>query len=105
MQPRTTGGARVDGAAVNQVLVPLDEPLGDRRIYTRLADELPDTGAFADDLADSIIALDVEAATSAVRASGYTVRVIESDEIESDFDATRMNLWVEDGIVTFAQLF
>ncbi|MFP5488625.1 MAG: hypothetical protein ACLGHQ_10005 [Acidimicrobiia bacterium] len=85
--------------------VPLDEPLGDRRIYTLLADDLPDVGAFADDLADSVIGLDVEAAASAVRASGSTVRVIESDEIDSDFDATRMNLWVADGIVTFAEPF
>lgn len=98
-------GGCADGAAVNQVLVPLDEPLGDRRIYTLLADELPDTGAFADDLADSVIGLDLEAATAAIRATGYTVRVVDSAELESDFDPTRMNLWVDDGIVTFAQPF
>jgi hypothetical protein len=63
-------GACVDGATINQVLVPLDEPLGDRRIYTLLADELPDIGAFADDLADSVIGLDVDAATEAIRATG-----------------------------------
>lgn len=98
-------GGCADGATVNQVLVPLDEPLGDRRIYTLLADELPDIGAFADDLADSVIGLDVDAATAAIRSTGSTVRVVNSDEIESDFDPTRMNLWVEDGIVTFAQPF
>ena len=98
-------GGCADGAAVNHVLVPLDEPLGDRRIYTLLGDELPDTGAFADDLADSVIGLDLEAATAAIRDTGYTVRVINSGEIESDFDPTRMNLWVDDGIVTFAQPF
>lgn len=98
-------GGCVDSAPVNQVLLPLDEPLGDRRIYTLLADELPDIGAFADGLADSVIGLDVDAATAAIRSTGYTVRVIDSAEIESDFDPTRMNLWVEDGIVTFAEPF
>lgn len=75
------------------------------RVYTLLADELPDVGAFADDLADSVIRLDVDAATAAIRATGNSVRIIDSDEIESDFVPTRMNLWVEDDIVTFAQPF
>lgn len=102
--PPNDGGCP-DGAIVNQVLVPLDEPLAARRIYTLLADELPDIGAVADDLADSVIGLDVDTATDTIRAAGNSVRIIDSDAIESDFAPTRINLWIEDGIVTFAQPF
>ena len=54
-------------------------------------------------VADSVIGLEVDAAIEAVRATGSSIRIIDADDVQSDFDPTRMNRWAECGTVTFAE--
>lgn len=99
----TTGAETCpDGAGINQIVIPLAEPLGERRVYTLTADESPDSGSFADDLADSIIGLDIDAAADAVLSVGAELRIIDTTAVESGFNPSRIYVWVVDGIVEFA---
>lgn len=94
----------LESGGTNQIVLPLSEPLDEQRVYTLAADESPDSGEFADDLADSVIGLDIDSASDTVLSTGAELRIIDDTAVESDYNPFRINVWVDDGIVEFADV-
>lgn len=91
------------GADINEIRIPLAEPIGDRRIYTSTIPDTAGSSERAELLADSIIGLATNEATDLIRQDGFEVRDnTNAAEVESDFNPDRINIYVVDGIVDFA---
>ena len=98
-------GSCASGADTNEIRIPLAEPIGERRVYTST---IPDTGGTSEGaelVADSIIGLPTSDAIDLIRRSGFEVRDnTDADEVESDFNPERIDIYIVDGVVDFADV-
>lgn len=86
-------------ADVAQVRIVLTEPIGDRHIYNHVGSEEIER------MADEIIGMDAAEAIEMIRDAGFDMRDNTGQEaVDSDFDANRINIETEDGVVEFARV-
>lgn len=98
-------GACVGSGEVNRVTIPLAEPIGDRRIYTSTIPDTQGGSERAELVADSIIGLPADDAVDVIEREGFGVRDVTGPEaVTADFDPDRINIWIVDGSIDFADV-
>lgn len=95
-----------DSADGIRIRVPLSEPLGNRCVYTTVEAATDSASPAADQLADSIIGLDVADAKRAIQAAGFELRDITGlDAVNDDSNPNRINISASNGVVDFAAVY
>jgi hypothetical protein len=90
----------------NQIRIALTEAISDRRIYTSTVPDTEGASERAELVADSIIGLRADDAIDVIRDEGFEMRDnTDADEVHSDFNPDRINIWLVDGIVDFAAVY